>query len=163
MRAWQVIEAKQETSHCGWYYNLSTWKNSRARKAFPFPSTPPTLLIADLHASLNRILNVETLQGHWDRYCAAQQRVRAELADLGFVPLAADDVASPTVSCIYKHPSMDAIEDLRDYLLAEHNILIATGGGPLTGQIARIGHMGLAGTDAYVGALVAGVRGFLAR
>ncbi|MEZ4638845.1 MAG: hypothetical protein R2856_28425 [Caldilineaceae bacterium] len=46
---------------------------------------------------------------------------------------------------------MDAIEDLRDYLLAEHNILIATGGGPLTGQIARIGHMGLAGTDAYVG------------
>ena len=41
-RAWQVIEAKQETSHRGWYYNLSTWKNSRARKAFPFPSTPPT-------------------------------------------------------------------------------------------------------------------------
>jgi alanine-glyoxylate transaminase/serine-glyoxylate transaminase/serine-pyruvate transaminase len=162
-RGWAVIEDNPDAAHRGWYYNLLTWKQSRARKGFPFPSTPPTLLITGLHASLTRILNVETLQGHWDRYCATQQRVRRELADLGFAPLAADNIASPTITCVYKHPEMDSIEELRDYLLAEHNILVATGGGPLTGQIARIGHMGKASTDDYVDALVDGVRAFLTR
>lgn len=162
-RAWNVIEAKQATAHRGWYYNLLTWRQSRARRAFPFPSTPPTLLIAGLHASLTRILNVETLEGHWDRYSLAQQRVRREMDALGFAPLAAEEIASPTITCVYKRPEMENIEQLRDYLLAEHNILVATGGGPLTGQIARIGHMGKASTDEYIDALVAGVRAFLAR
>ncbi len=162
-RAWDLVESKQESAGRGWYYNLLTWRQSRARRAFPFPSTPPTLLIAGLHASLTRILTVEGLQGHWDRYTEAQQRVRRQLAELGFVPLAAEQIASPTITTVFKRPEMDDIESLRDYLLAEHNILVATGGGPLTGQIARIGHMGKASTPDYLDALIAGVAAFVAQ
>jgi aspartate aminotransferase-like enzyme len=160
-RAWAVIGAKADRARRGWYYNLATWKESRARPGFPFPSTPPTLLIAGLHASLKRILEVETLEGHWARYAAAQESVRSRLRSLGFSMLAADNVASPTITTAYKRPEMESIDELRDHLLNVHNILIATGGGPLTGQIARISHMGLAGTDEYVQALLSGVEAFL--
>ncbi|MBX3000012.1 MAG: alanine--glyoxylate aminotransferase family protein [Caldilineaceae bacterium] len=162
-RAWAIIEAKEESARRGWYYNLATWKASRSRAAFPFPSTPPTLLIAGLHASLKRILEVETLTGHWARYAYAQGTVRRRLRELGFEMLAADAVASPTVTTVYKRREMESIDELRDYLLHAHNMMIATGGGPLTGQIARISHMGLAGTGEYVQALIDGVAAFVYR
>jgi aspartate aminotransferase-like enzyme len=120
-------------------------------------------LIAGLHASLKRILTVETLEGHWERYAQTQRAVRSGLGALGFEMLADDEIASPTITTVYKRPEMANIEDLRDYLLEVHNILIATGGGPLTGQIARIGHMGKAGTPEYVEALLSGVAAFLDR
>jgi aspartate aminotransferase-like enzyme len=160
-RAWATIEAKAEKARRGWYYNLATWKASRSRASFPFPSTPPTLLIAGLHASLKRIVKLESLPGHWARYAWAQGTVRSHLRELGFQTLAADAVASPTVTTVYKRPEMASIDELRDYLLKVHNIMIATGGGPLTGQIARIGHMGLAGTAPYLAALLNGVEAFV--
>ncbi len=160
-RAWDLIDAKSASAHRGWYLNLSTWKAARQRAAFPFPSTPPTLLIAGLHASLKRIIETETLAGHWARYAAARDTLRGHLRELGFEMLAADAVASPTVTTFYKLPSMTDIEDLRDYLLAEHNILIATGGGPLQGQIARVSHMGKASTQPYLTSFFDGIEGYL--
>ena len=76
-RAWSAIEAKAETANRGWYYNLITWREAGQRPGFPFPSTPPTTSIAGLHASLKRILEVETLEGHWARYAWAQPQVEA--------------------------------------------------------------------------------------
>jgi aspartate aminotransferase-like enzyme len=159
-RAWSIIEAKSATANRGWYYNLSTWKEARSRP-FPFPSTPPTAYVAGLHASLKRILEVETLEGHWARYAWAQRILRAGLRAIGFEMLAADAVASPTVTTVYKRPEMENINELHDYLLDEHNMLIATGGGPLTGQIARISHMGKAGTQEHLLPLLLAVEAFL--
>jgi aspartate aminotransferase-like enzyme len=160
-QAWAAIDAKAETANRGWYYNLSTWKQARGRAAFPFPSTPPTAYIAGLHASLKRILEVETLAGHWARYAWAQQVLRSGLRAIGFEMLAADAIASPTVTTVYKRPEMESIDELRDYLLDVHNILIATGGGPLAGQIARISHMGKASTHEYLTSLLLAVEAFL--
>lgn len=160
-RAWEVIERKTATAHRGWYYNLITWREALQRPVFPFPTTPATTSIAGLHASLKRIHEVETLQGHWDRYAWAQRVVRTGLAAIGFASVAPDDVASPTVSTVYKHDSMETIEELRDYLRDEHNTLISTSGGPLAGTVARISHMGKAGTQAYVLPLLLAVEEFL--
>lgn len=160
-RAWSAVEARTETANRGWYYNLATWKQARQRPGFPFPSTPPTTSICGLHASLKRILEVETLEGHWARYAWAQRVLRSGLRAIGFEMLAPDDVASPTVTTVYKRPEMENIEELRDYLLDVHNILIATGGGPLVGQIARISHMGKAGTHEYLVCLLLAVEEFL--
>jgi aspartate aminotransferase-like enzyme len=160
-RAWAAIDAKSETANRGWYYNLSTWKQARSKAAFPFPSTPPTAYIAGLHASLKRILEVETLAGHWARYAWAQRVLRSGLRAIGFQMLAADAIASPTVTTVYRRPEMASIDELRDYLLDVHNILIATGGGPLTGQIARISHMGKASTQEYLTCLLLAVEDFL--
>lgn len=160
-RAWEIVEGKTETAHRGWYYNLITWREAQKRPAFPFPTTPATTSIAGLHASLKRIHEVETLQGHWDRYAWAQRVVRTGLAAIGFASVAPDCVASPTVSTVYKHPSMETIEELRDYLRDEHQMLISTSGGPLMNQVARISHMGKAGTQAYVAPLLLAVEQFL--
>lgn len=160
-RAWEIIEGKTETAHRGWYYNLITWREALKRPVFPFPTTPATTSIAGLHASLKRIHEVETLRGHWDRYAWAQRVVRTGLAAIGFASVTPDCVASPTVSTVYKHASMETIEELRDYLRDEHQMLISTSGGPLANQVARISHMGKAGTQAYVAPLLLAVEEFL--
>ena len=160
-RAWEIVDRKTPTAHRGWYYNLHTWREALDRPAFPFPTTPTTTSIAGLHASLKRILEVETLEGHWARYAWAQRVVRSGFAALGFAPVVLDAVASPTVSTLYKHPSMETIEELREYLRDEHQMLIATSGGPLANTVARISHMGKAGTQAYVAPLLLATEEFL--
>lgn len=160
-RAWDVIQAKTATAHRGWYYNLLTWREAKNRPGFPFPSTPPTTSIAGLHASLTRIVHVETLQGHWARYAWAQRVLRTGLRAIGFEMLAPDDVASPTVSTVCKRADMETIEELRDYLRDEHNMLISTTMGPLAGQAARISHMGRASTREWLVPLLLAVEEFL--
>jgi len=160
-RGWAVVDRKTPTAHRGWYFNLHTWREALDRPTFPFPTTPATASIAGLHASLKRILEVETLEGHWARYAWAQRVVRTGLAAIGFPSVAPDDVASPTVSTVYKHAQMETIEELRDYLRDEHNTLISTSGGPMLGKVARISHMGKAGTQAYVLPLLLAVEEFL--
>ena len=54
-----------------------------------------------------------------------------------------------------------SIEELRDYLRDEHHMLISTSGGPLANTVARISHMGKAGTQAYVAPLLLAVEEFL--
>ncbi|MFZ1753917.1 MAG: alanine--glyoxylate aminotransferase family protein [Caldilineaceae bacterium] len=160
-RAWEIIERKTATAHRGWYFNLITWREALQRPAFPFPTTPATTSIAGLHASLKRIFEVETLAGHWARYAWAQRVVRTGLGAMGMEAVAPDAVASPTVSTVYKHPKMETIEELRDYLRDEHAMLISTSGGPLASTVARISHMGRAGTLAYVAPLLLAVEEFL--
>ncbi len=160
-RGWAVVDRKTPTANRGWYFNLHTWREALERPTFPFPTTPATASIAGLHASLKRILEVETLAGHWARYAWAQRVVRTGLAAIGMEPVTPDDVASPTVSTIYKHPKMESIEELRDYLRDEHQTLISTSGGPLAGTVARISHMGKAGTQGYVIPLLLAVEEFL--
>lgn len=160
-RGWEVVDRKTPTANRGWYFNLHTWREALDRPAFPFPTTPATASIAGLHASLKRILIVETLAGHWARYAWAQRVVRTGLAAIGFPSVAPDAVASPTVSTVYKHPQMENIEELRDYLRDEQHTLISTSGGPLAGTVARISHMGKAGTQGYVIPLLLAVEEFL--
>ena len=40
--------------------------------------------------------------------------------------------------------------ELRDYLLHEHNILVAVGMGIFSDNVLRVGHMGKAGTRDYL-------------
>ena len=160
-RGWEIVDRKTPTANRGWYLNLHTWREALERPAFPFPTTPATASIAGLHASLKRILEVETLEGHWARYAWAQRVVRTGLAAIGFASLAPDAVASPTVSTICKRADMENIEELRDYLRDQHNSLISTSGGLLMGQVARISHMGKAGTQEYVVPLLLAVEDFV--
>lgn len=160
-RAWETIDHKAATANRGWYYNLATWRAARKRPLFPFPSTPATALIAGLHASVKRIVEVETLAGHWARYTRAQHIVRAGLRALGFEMVVADEVASPTITTIYMRDEIEDVYELRDWLLADHNLIIATAGGPLSGKVARIGHMGKASTRAYLLLLLQAIEEFL--
>lgn len=164
-RAWEIIEAKKERAQRGWYYNLSTWRGYRTASTNQrtAPTTQPTTLIVALHASLKRILEVETLPGHWARYAWAQRVLRAGLRNLGFEMLVCDADASYTVTTFHKRADMENEMELRQFLLEEHGYLISSAWGPLAGQVHRVGHMGRASTPDYLIPCLVGIEDFVRR
>lgn len=159
-RAWALVDAKQAKGGRGWYYNLSNWKHYRGQGRYA-PTTMASNMIMGLHASLKRIIEVETLQGHWARYAWAQKAVRVGLRNIGFAMLAADDVASFTVSAICKHASMAHEQEVRDYLAAKHNFLVSGTWGKIGGKAFRVSHMGRSSSNEYLIPFLLGIEDFL--
>jgi aspartate aminotransferase-like enzyme len=155
-----LIDAKQAKGGRGWYYNLSNWKQYRGQGRYA-PTTMATSMIMGLHASLKRIIEVETLQGHWARYAWAQEAVRTGLRNIGFEMLAPDDVASFTVTAVCKHPSMAHEQEVRDFLAAKHNFTVSGTWGKTAGQAFRVSHMGRAGSKEYLLPFLLGIEDFL--
>lgn len=161
-RAWEIIEAKKDDPHRGWYFNLSTWK-SRLDEGIPSPNTMATSLIIALRASLKRILEVETLEGHWARYAWAQRVLRAGLRNIGFEMLTADEHASTTVTAVLMRDDIANEKDLRNFMYERHNFMLGSIGGPLAGRVIRIGHMGKAGSQEYLVPCLLGIEDYLRR
>lgn len=159
-RAWEMIDAKESTGGRGWYYNLSTWKKYTGQGRYS-PTTMATSMIMGLRASLKRIIEVETLQGHWARYAWAQKAVRKGLCNIGFSPLTRDEVASFTVSAICKHPSMEHEQEVRDYLAAHHGFIVSGTWGKIGGQAFRVSHMGRSSSSEYLLPFLLGIEDFL--
>lgn len=162
-RAWEIIEAKKERACRGWYYNLSTWKSYRdARAGAPVSATTmASSLLAGLHTSLKRIIEHETLAGHWARYAWAQQIVRTGLRNIGFEMLVADADASFTVTAVCKRADMAHEQELRDFMAEKHGFTLSSTWGSLLGQASRISHMGKASTPEYLIPFLLGVEDFV--
>ena len=159
-RAWDIIRAKDST-HRGWYYNLAIWKRaSESRGEHPYPTTQASSLIVSLHASLQRIMNRETLKGHWARYAWAQSVVRAGLRAVGCTPIVADEAASFTVTTFRVHPDVSEAAELRTYLLRNHGFLVAQAMGEFARDALRAGHMGKAGSRDYIEPFLLGLEDY---
>ena len=159
-RAWDLVDAKQAKGGRGWYYNLSNWKQYRGQGRYA-PTTMATSMIVGLNASLKRIIEVETLQGHWARYAWAQKAVREGLRNLGFAMLAPDEVASFTVTAVCKHPSMAHEQEVRDFLAAKHGFIVSGTWGKTVGQAFRVSHMGRSSSKEYLIPFLLGIEDFL--
>jgi aspartate aminotransferase-like enzyme len=164
-RAWAQIDAKATQSSRGRYYNLSTWKPYRdlSPGARVSPATTATSLVVALRASLKRILEEETLEGHWSRYAWAQRVARAGLRNIGFAMLVSDADASPTVTAFWKRDDMANGQELQEYMATRHGYMLAGGLGKLSGQIVRLGHMGKSSTSEYLIPCLLGIEEFLRR
>ncbi len=161
-RAWQVIDAKQATAARGWYYNLSTWKQYKEmRPDNPSPTTMATSLIVGLHASLKRMIEGETLVGHWARYAWAQKIVRTGLRNIGFEMLVRDEDASFTVTAVCKRDDMEHEQEVRDFLAAKHGYTVSGTWGKLTGEAFRISHMGQSSSPEYLFPFLLGIEDFV--
>lgn len=159
-RAWDLIRAK-DGAHRGWYYDLAVWKRaSESSGEHPYPTTQASSLIVSLHASLKRILQRETLEGHWARYAWAQAVVRAGLRAVGCAPIVDDAAASFTVTTFRVHPDVSEAAELRTFLLQEHGLLAAQAMGPFTRDALRVGHMGKAGSREYIEPFLLGLEDF---
>jgi alanine-glyoxylate transaminase / serine-glyoxylate transaminase / serine-pyruvate transaminase len=158
--AWRQIEAKGDRAH-GWYLNLGTWKHYAAHWGHwhPYPTTMPTNVVLALRTSLRRILG-GGLEAHYERHWSAARRVRSVLGRLEFQPLTPEAHTSPLITALYGPPGMD-VEDLRRYLVAEWQIMIAGGLEGLSGKILRVGHIGKAASSDYVERLLDGVEAYL--
>ena len=159
-RAWEVIDRKAADGGRGWYYNLSNWKQYREQGRYA-PTTMATSMIMGLRASLKRIIEVETLEGHWARYAWAQKAVRTGLRNIGFEMLAPDDVASFTVTTVCKHPSMAHEQEVRDYLAAKHNFTVSGTMRKTEGKAFRVSHMGRSSSKEYLIPFLLGIEEFL--
>jgi len=159
--AWSLVDEKAKKGGRGWYYNLSNWKKYRDEQDRPAPTTMATSLIMGLRASLKRIIEVETLEGHWARYAWAQKAVRVGLQNIGFEMLTPDEVASYTVTAVLKHPTMAHEEEVRDYLDKHHGYMVSGTWGKIGGRAFRVSHMGRSGSKEYLVPFLLGIEDFL--
>jgi len=163
-RAWKLIDAKKDDRHHGWYTNLSIWKEYVEDPHWgpwhPYPVTMATNVILALRASLKRIIEQETLEGHWARFAWAQRLVRAGLKNIGFKPVAVEEDASPTVTSFWKRDDME-VSDLVEFMGKEHGFMMAGATGDLAGRVFRVSHMGKASTKEYLIPCLLGIEDFL--
>ncbi|HEY8394750.1 MAG TPA: alanine--glyoxylate aminotransferase family protein [Thermaerobacter sp.] len=110
------------------------------RKPGDFPYTPAVSLWFGLETALRRI-EAEGEENVYRRHRLLAAMTRAGIRALGLEPLAADVVASPTVTAVPLPEGIDpgaVIRRLRD----EHGVVVVSAQGHLKGRAFRIGHMG---------------------
>lgn len=163
-RAWEIIQAKAGDRHHGWYLNLSVWRqyveDPDWGKWHPYPVTMATSNILALRASLKRIVEEETLPGHFARLQKARDVTRKSLRALGFKMVADDAYASPTVTSVYKRDEM-TVDEFIQFMDRKHGIMVAGAVRDLAGKVFRISHMGRASTTEYLMPFLFGVEDFL--
>ncbi|NPV09003.1 MAG: alanine--glyoxylate aminotransferase family protein [Anaerolineae bacterium] len=120
------------------YFDLLAARDSARRGETPW--TPALTLLYGLDVALDLIAD-EGPQAVFARHQALARLVRDGLRRLGFVPLAAEAYASPTVTAAYL-PAGVRFAELSQHLEDEFRVQVSGGQGPLKGKLLRIGHMG---------------------
>ena len=113
-------------------------------------ATPPVNMIYAFEKGME-ILMAEGLKTRYKRHAALGKAVRAGLAEYGMKPLAPEEIAAPTLSCIlYPEGINDA--EFRSKLAAK-GMVIAGALASLAGKAFRIGHMGNVTEEMFVKAM----------
>ena len=135
----EALQARADLGSIPAYYtNIDNWRPIMENPAQYF-ATPPVNLIYAYDAALQIVLN-EGMERREQRHIAYGRGVRAALKSYGMTPLATEDVAAPTLSCLY-YP--DGVNDLTfRQQLAQEGVIVAGALAQLAGKAFRIGHMG---------------------
>lgn len=135
----QALAAREQIGTVPAYYaDIHNWRNIMDNPAMYF-ATPPVNLIYAYDVALNIVLE-EGMQKREARHIAFGKAIRAALRSYGMTPLANEEVAAPTLSCIL-YP--EGIEDGKFRTsLANRGIIVAGSLAHLAGKAFRIGHMG---------------------
>ncbi len=152
-------EATDPKSVDGWYLNLFTWDKYQREWGdwHPTPTTISSNVFYAVHRAL-ALVKEEGLEARYERHARAASRLREGLAKLGFEPVAAPALRSPTVTCMRPPAGKDAAAVVKG-LKERHNIFISGGLGPLRGKTIRIGTMGTQAEPEIVDRLLAAMRG----
>ncbi len=132
----RALERAAQVSHRGWYFDLLLLEKYHQRDYTP--ATPAISLLYALDFQLNRILaeGLEARQARHEQMAALVQAWAEEHFEL----FAAEGHRSRTVTAIRNTQEMD-FAALSAHL-AQHDMTIANGYGPLKDKTFRIGHMG---------------------
>ena len=134
--AWNVIESRK-TPIPSFYCNLSLWKNCVEKKLFPY--TMPMSAIVALGVAIDNMFE-EGLDKVRERHYTAAEYTRTKLMDLG-LELYLKGGYSPTVTAFYI-PEGYSIEEVYNYMLEHHEVMLGKSYGYLADKVLRIGHMG---------------------
>ncbi len=146
-RAWAAGETATMPR---FYLDLKRHRDTAAAGETPW--TPAVAVMYQVDEGL-RLMQAEG-EGVFARHAAAQAMTRAGLRALGFELLAADDVASKTVTAAWIPDGLDW--KAFNGSLKRQGLVLAGGQGKLKGKIFRLGHLGSVTTDdilAAIGAL----------
>lgn len=113
-------------------------------------ATPPVNMIYAFEKGME-ILMAEGLIARYKRHAALGKAVRAGLGEYGMKPLAPEEVAAPTLSCIL-YPEGVNDSEFRSKL-ASKGMVVAGALASLAGKAFRIGHMGNVTEEMFVKAI----------
>jgi aspartate aminotransferase-like enzyme len=143
-RAWAAGETARMPR---FYLDLKRHRDTAAAGETPW--TPAVAVMYQIDEGL-RLMQVEG-DGVFARHAQAQAMTRAGLRAIGFELLAADDVASKTVTAAW---IPDGLEwKTFNATLKSRGLVLAGGQGKLKGKIFRLGHLGSVTTDDVLAAI----------
>jgi len=143
-RAWAASESATMPR---FYLDLKRHKDTAAAGETPW--TPAVAVMYQVDEGL-RLMQAEG-DGVFARHAAAQAMTRAGLRALGFELLAAEEVASKTVTAAWIPDGLDW--KAFNGTLKRHGLVLAGGQGKLKGKIFRLGHLGSVTTDDILAAI----------
>lgn len=139
----QAVLAARKTKVQSWYLDLSLissyWGAERA-----YHHTAPINMLYGLHEAL-RLAHTEGLEQRYARHAAAAAELYSRLESLGLALLVAPESRLAPLTSVRVPEGVDEAA-VRASLLANHEIEIGGGLGPLKGAIWRIGLMGYGAT-----------------
>jgi alanine-glyoxylate transaminase / serine-glyoxylate transaminase / serine-pyruvate transaminase len=156
-KAVEVIK-NRKTKVQSWYLDLSMLMNYWGGDRL-YHHTAPVNMIYGLREGL-RIIDEEGLIPRQERHSAAAAYMAASLADLGFSFFAAEGYRLPSLTCAFPPEGMD-VEGVRKKLLADYDIEVGSGLGPVAGKIWRIGLMGENACPQKVNVLLGAIKDFI--
>ncbi len=132
----RALERARRIKSRGWYFDFLNLEKYLARHATP--ATPAISLLFALDRQLDRILE-EGLSARFERHARMAAMVQ-KWAERAFELFAAPGFRSRTVTAIQNTRGVDV--QLLNRFLAERDMVISNGYGPLKDQTFRIAHMG---------------------
>jgi len=135
-----------------WYLDLSMIADYWTEGKRAYHHTAPISMVYALREAL-RIVLEEGLEARFARHRRNSAALMAGLGILGCVPQAQEGHRLPTLNCVTVPQNTDEAL-IRKSLLAEFDIEIGGGLGPLAGKVWRIGLMGESSRQQHVMALL---------
>lgn len=148
----EALKARAELGTIRAYYaDIENWRPVMNDPSKYF-ATPPVNLIYAYDTALNIVLN-EGMEQREKRHVLFGRAVREALRTYGMTPLANEDVAAATLSCIVYPEGVDDAAFRSG--LAKRGVIVAGSLAHLAGKAFRIGHMGNTTTEQLEQALTA--------
>jgi alanine-glyoxylate transaminase/serine-glyoxylate transaminase/serine-pyruvate transaminase len=159
-RALDAIRARK-TKVQSWYLDCGMIADYWAEGKRVYHHTAPITMVYALREAL-RLVAEEGLEPRFARHRRHSAALLAGLAALGARPQAQEGHRLSSLNCV---TVPDGVDDgaVRKALLAEHNIEIGGGLGPLAGKVWRIGLMGESSRQEHVLAVLAAIEQQLRR
>jgi alanine-glyoxylate transaminase / serine-glyoxylate transaminase / serine-pyruvate transaminase len=159
-RALDVVRGRKAKVQ-SWYLDLSMIADYWADGKRAYHHTAPITMVYALREAL-RIVLEEGLPTRFARHLRHSAALMAGLAELGCTPNAAEGHRLPSLNCVATPPGVEEAP-IRKALLADANIEIGGGLGPLAGKVWRFGLMGEGARQENVLAVLAALEQALAR
>ena len=139
-RAIDKVKARTKGKVQSWFMDLNLVLAYWGETARTYHHTAPGNSLYALHEAL-LLLKEEGLENAWARHRSNHEALKAGLEAMGLKYLVKKEARLPQMNAVY---IPDGIDDLtvRKTLLADYNIEIGAGLGPLAGKIWRFGLMG---------------------